>query len=255
MRYFYFCSFAIILFSSCVSKKEIALMQDYQNQNITKQLQNYEPVIQRDDILYIQIQTNDPLVSNSFNLNAFGENIQNNINLRMASEPFTYLVGIDGTIDMPTLGKVKVEGLTKTDCKKLLEDLLLPYIKKPTINIRTINFKVSVLGEVNRPGVVSSVSDRMTILDALAGAGDLTIFGKRTNLLIVREINGIQTSGTINLTNASFVNSPFYYLQNNDVIYVEPRASKRDSTALGSNVGFGFSLLSLLLSAIVIFRR
>lgn len=231
-------------------------MQDYQNQNITKELQNYEPVIQRDDILFIQIQTNDPLATFPFNIGASeAGNNQGMVNLGMAPEPFTYLVTSNGTIEMPTLGTIKVEGMTKSELREYLKDKLSNLLKKPTINIRTINFKVSVLGEVNRPGVVFTNSDRMTILDALAKAGDLTMFGKRDNILLVREINGVQTTATINLTNANFINSPHYYLQNNDIIYVEPRASKRDSTAFGANVSIGLSVLSLLLTAIVVFRR
>lgn len=249
--------FLLVLFlflQSCVSKKEIVYLQDAQSQSTTNQLANYEPVIQRDDVLYIQVISSDPLAASSFNLGMYGESTTN-ANLRIAPEPFTYLVATDGTIDMPTLGKVKVEGLTKTQCRILLEEKLSPFLKDPTINIRTINFKVTVLGEVNRPGVVTTNSDRVTVLDAIGNAGDLTIFGKRTNVLLVREINGVQTTHTIDLTNAKFMQSPYFYLQNNDVLYVEPRAARRDSSAVGANAGVVISAISLLLTAIVLFRR
>ncbi|MBS4040789.1 MAG: polysaccharide biosynthesis/export family protein [Flavobacteriales bacterium] len=239
---------------SCVSKKEIVYLQEYQNNNITKSLQNYEPVIQRDDVLFIQIVTTDPIAASPFNLGMGGEQMAM-INLAQGAEPFTYLVAADGTIDMPTIGNVKVEGLTKTQCRILLEEKLAPLLKNPIINIRTVNFRVSVLGEVNRPGIVAKNSDRMTVLEALAGAGDLTIFGKRTNILLIREINGVQSTYTIDLTNANFMQSPYYYLQNNDVLYVEPRAARRDSSAVGANAGIVISAISLLLTAIVLFRR
>ena len=239
---------------SCVSKKEIVYLQEYQNNNITKSLQNYEPVIQRDDLLIIQIVTADPLAASPYNLGMGGDNVAME-NLGQSSEPFTYLVAADGTIDMPTLGILKVEGLTKTECRSLLQEKLAPFLKNPIINIRTVNFRVSVLGEVNRPGIVTKNSDRMTVLEALAGAGDLTIYGKRTNILLIREINGVQSTYTIDLTNANFMQSPYYYLQNNDVLYVEPRAAKRDSSAVGSNAGIVISAISLLLTIIVLFRR
>jgi len=244
----------LVALQSCVSKKEIVYLRDYQNQTVTKNLQNYEPVIQRDDVLFIQIVTTDPAAASTFNLGMGGEQMAM-MNLAQGAEPFTYMVAADGTIDMPTLGKVYVEGLTKTQCRNVLEEKLTPFLKNPIINIRTINFRVSVLGEVNRPGIVTKNSDRMTILEALAGAGDLTIYGKRTNILLVREINGVQTTFTIDLTNSNFMQSPFYYLQNNDVLYVEPRAARRDSSAVGANAGIVISAISLLLTAIVLFRR
>lgn len=243
-----------LLLQSCVSKKEIVYLQDAQSQSTTINLANYEPVIQRDDVLFIQVVTTDPAAASAFNLGMTGEQ-GGMVNLAQSSEPFTYMVAADGSIDMPTLGKVKVEGLTKTQCRSLLEEKLAPFLKNPVINVRTINFRVSVLGEVNRPGLVTKNSDRMTILEALAGAGDLTIFGKRTNVLLVREINGVQTTHTIDLTNAKFMQSPYFYLQNNDVLYVEPRAARRDSSAVGANAGVVISAISLLLTAIVLFRR
>lgn len=254
LRFILFFILLSVGLQSCVSKKEIVYLRDYQNNTVSKKLENYEPVIQKDDILYLQIQTNDPLISNSFNIGFSGEQ-SGSANLRVSPEPFTYLVSADGTIDLPTIGKVKVIGLTKTECKLLLEEKLSFYVKNPTINIRTLNFKVSVLGEVNRPGVITINSDRMTIFDALAGAGDLTIFGKRKNILLVREVNGVQTTYTIDLTNSEFINSPAYYMQNNDIVYVEPRASKRDSTALGSNVTVGISIISFLMTAIVLLSK
>ncbi|MFN3908645.1 MAG: polysaccharide biosynthesis/export family protein [Flavobacterium sp.] len=246
--------FLLIGLQSCVSKKEIVYLQDYQNQTINKELGNYEPLIQRDDILYIQIISSDILAAGAFNLGMSNEQM-NTINLRMTPEPFTYLVAADGTIEIPSLGRIKVEGLTKTQCKELLTEKLKVFLKDPTINIRTINFKVTVLGEVNRPGVITTNSDRMTILDALGDAGDLTIFGKRSNILLIREINGVQSTYTIDLTKGDFMQSPFYYLQNNDVLYVEPRAARRDSSAVGANAGIVISGISLLLTAIVLFRR
>jgi polysaccharide export outer membrane protein len=248
--------FLLIGLQSCVSKKEIVYLQDYQNQNITKNLQNYEPLIQKDDVLFIHISSSDILATMPYNLSGGTEQGQAAMaNLALSPEPFTYLVAGDGTIEMPTLGKVKVEGLTKSQFRLLLEDKLTPYLKNPSINIRTINFRVTVLGEVNRPGNVTANSDRITVLEALAGAGDLTIFGKRTNILLIREINGVQSTYTIDLTNSNFMQSPYYYLQNNDVLYVEPRAARRDSSAVGANAGIVISAISLLLTSIAIFRR
>jgi len=128
-------------------------------------------------------------------------------------------------------------------------------LKDPIINIRIVNYKVSVLGEVNKPGTFQITGDRVTLLEVLANAGDLTLYGKRDNILIIRDYLGTKTYNRVDITNADFVNSPFYYLDQNDVVYVEPRKAKIDSTAIGSNVGTIISILGFVITTTILLTR
>ena len=210
---------------------------------------NYEPQIQNDDMLSISILSSDPEISAPFNL----DQVQGASGA--SGSGATYLVDNIGEIEMPVLGKFPVAGYTKTYLKQYLKERLSIYIKDPIITIRIVNFKVSVLGEVNRPGTIPMNGDRVTLLEAIAGAGDLTLYGKRDNILIIRDYLGTKTYNRVNITEADFVNSPFYYLDQNDVIYVEPRKAKIDSTAIGANVGTIISILGFLITTTLILSR
>jgi polysaccharide export outer membrane protein len=137
---------------------------------------------------------------------------------------------------MPTLGRVKVGGLKKTELNKLIKTKANEFLKNPIINIRLLNFEVTVGGEVNQPGVFQIESERITLIEALTLAGDISIYGKRNNILVVREINNKPTFNIVDITKRDFMHSDFYYLKQNDAIYVEPRKSKIDSTTFGSNI-------------------
>lgn len=251
MKKLLFLLLTTLLFTSCISRKKIAYVQDYQNVTINQEVPSYEQIITYDDVLLIDVISDDPEITRGFNLETIGA--ANAANLGV--DKSTFLVDKDGFIFMPSIGKIKVAGLTKIQLRELLEKKLESFIKNPIINIRLINFKVSVLGEVKNPGVVKINSDRLSLLDAIAAAGDLTIFGKRENIMVIREVNGVQTSQTIDITNSDFIKSPFYFLKQNDIVIVEPRSSRRDSGALGSNVATGLSIISILLTATLLFRR
>ncbi len=123
------------------------------------------------------------------------------------------------------------------------------------INVRIINFKVTVTGEVAKPGIVTTNSQRLTLFDALAQSGDLTLYGKRDNILIVRDFQGVKSYNRVDITRADFVNSPFYYLDQNDLIYVEPRKAKIDSTAIGANIPAIISIVGFLLTTTLLLTR
>ncbi|HOD10311.1 MAG TPA: SLBB domain-containing protein, partial [Flavobacterium sp.] len=145
--------------------------------------------------------------------------------------------------------------LTRTQAKNLLEEKIKEYIINPSVNLRMLNYKISVLGEVNKPNTYKIVSERITILEALSLAGDLTIYGKRDNILVIREIDGKKTFNRLNLTNKDFVSSPFYYLNQNDVVLVEPNKTKMNSSVIGPNISVTISALSLITTiAIILFR-
>ena len=144
------------------------------------------------------------------------------------------------------VGKIKLAGLTKDEAVELIGSKIAEYFKTPpTINIEILNFKVFVLGEVKNPMPIEVTSNRITILEAITRAGDLTLFGKRENVLLIREVNGVKTFNRINLTNIAFVNSPFYYLMQNDVIIVEPNKTAINNAAVGANITLIVSATSI----------
>ena len=167
----------------------------------------------------------------------------------------TYLVDINGEIDFPVIGKIKLDGLTRTQAVKLIEQKVSEYIIEPSVNLRILNFKFSVLGEVNKPGTYKIDSERITLLEALSQAGDLTIYGKRNNILLIREINGKKEYNRVDITKADFINSSNYYLIQNDVILVQPNNTRINSSVIGPNITVTISALSLLTTIAIILTR
>lgn len=164
----------------------------------------------------------------------------------------TYLVSNDGTIDFPVLGTLQVGGLTKLECEKRIHDKILPYLnanENPVVTVRMSNYKISVLGEVNRPGMFTVGNEKINIFEALAQAGDLTIYGVRNNVKLIREdANGRKEIYTLNLNDASIINSPYYYLQQNDIIYVEPNKVKAQNSGVGQTTSLWLTSTSILIS-------
>lgn len=243
--------FILITLNSCVSKKKIIYLQGQQNQSSNEV--NYEPLIQNDDLLSITISSVEPELAAPFNI----EQLQSASGTSSSSSltKSTYLVDSVGEIDFPVLGKIKASGYTKTYLKQYLKERLALYLTEPIINIRILNYKVSVLGEVNKPGSYTFNGDRVTLLEVIANAGDLTLYGKRDNILIVRDYLGTKTYNRVDITKADFVNSPFYYLDQNDVVYVEPRKARIDGTAIGGNVTAIMSIASFLITTTILLTR
>lgn len=242
--FFYLLIIPFFLLTSCVSKKKIVYFQG--SQNFSNSSSNYEPIIQNDDILSIYVSAQDSEAALPFNL---GTTVQGNtLNTTIQN----YLVDNKGNIEFPVIGTTTVAGYSIEELKILLKEKLKKYIKDPVVNIRISNFKITILGEVSSPGVKISSGQRFTLLDAIGLAGDLTLYGQRENILIIRDFQGIKTFNRVDITKADFVNSPFYYLDQNDVIYVEPRKAKIDSTAIGGNVVTIISILSFLITTTLI---
>ena len=151
----------------------------------------------------------------------------------------------NGEVNMPVLGKIRVAGLSRAGAEEAIRQRLEGQVLNPSVQVRLVNAKISVLGEVNRPSQVPMVGDRMTILDALAAAGDMTVYGRRDNVLITREVDGKIEMARVNLRNADLLNSPYYYLQQNDVIYVSPNKVRAISS---TNAGLWISLVGTLAS-------
>lgn len=246
--------FVILLFS-CASRKNLVYYQNIDRTRPQENSNSYEVKIQPDDLLMIIVSADDPIIALPFNLVSISIPIPSTNKLEAAYGEHImqlYLVDASGIIDFPVLGKLKVSGLTRSEVLKTLQDKIAVYIKKPIINLRIMNFKVSVQGEVTLPGTYNVISERITLIEALTMAHDLTIYGLRNNILIIREIDGVKSYNRVDITQSDFINSPFYYLAQNDVVYVEPNKNKINGAAVGPNTGVVISLTSLLITLITL---
>lgn len=246
-KHFYLLFIFSLLLSSCISKKRIVYLQG--NQSVSEASANYDPIIQNDDRLTIRVSTQEPEAAKPFNI----DNI-NNTSSVVNNTTMGYLVDSNGNIDFPVLGTMNVAGYTLEKLKSILIEKLSVYLKDPVVNVRLVNFKVTVLGEVGSPGVKTFNSNRVTLLDAIAASGDLTLFGKRNNILLVRDFQGMKTFNRVDITKSDLVNSPFYYLDQNDVIYVEARKAKMDASAL-PNFPLIVSVVSFLITMTLLIKK
>lgn len=258
-------SFGILLFTllactSCVSQKKMTYLQgmDSLNQTLQQVEQTFELNIQPDDQLAISISSKDKELIEPFNNNTLigsGSTMGNNQNNVQAGVSY-FQVDKEGNIDFPVFGTLKAAGLTRMAFAKEIEKRLISqsYIKDPLVSVKIMSFKVTVLGEVKTPGVQKITGERLTLLEALGMAGDLLPSGKRENIMVVREENGQRKTYTVNLTSgASVLQSPCYYLQQNDVVYVEPNGAIRvKGSATMSILTSTTSLVSLLASLVSI---
>jgi polysaccharide export outer membrane protein len=214
--------------TSCVQYEELVYFRKIDKEESPRpqfpsdSIQNLAALrIQKNDVLSITVHSFDPIQSAPFNL------MQPGVAGGGTVSPFTsYIVDENGEIDFPVLGKIALKNLTATEAKNKLIDSLKIYLKDPVVNIRFVNFRVSVLGEVSNPGIFIINNDRITVLEALSMAGDLTDYGNRTNILVVREQDGIRKYGELNLQSSDIFKSEFYYLKQGDVVYIEPTENK-----------------------------
>jgi len=241
-----------VLLFSCTSKKDIIYYQDIDTLGVQEKSTSYEIKIQPDDLLMIIVSAEDPEIAIPFNLTTSSIPTAERPDAIGQQSTQLYLVDVNGIIDFPILGKLKISGLTRTEVLKILQDKIAVFIKNPIINLRIMNFKYSVQGEVTAPGTYSVDSERITLIEALSKAGDLTIYGKRNSILIIREIDGVKSYNRVDITKAGFINSPFYYLAQNDVVYVEPNKSRINAAAVGPNTGVIISVSSLLITLITL---
>lgn len=243
----------VLMFFSCASRKDSVYYQNIDSLPAQEKANSYEIKIQPDDLLMIIVSADDPETAIPFNLTNISVPSAGSVNAAQGQLTMqSYLVDAGGTIDFPVLGKLKVGGLSRTEVMQLLEGKIAQYIKNPIINLRLMNFKVSVQGEVTLPGTYSVSSDRITLIEAISMAKDLTIYGKRDNILIIREINGVKSYNRVDITKADFIHSPFYYLAQNDVVYVEPNKTRINGASVGANTGVIISITSLLITVITL---
>lgn len=240
-----------LILNSCSSvKEEVVYFQNAKNFETIVDTDTFTPKFKVNDIVSIYVSTFDPEASKPFNL-VKSSGVQSN------SQVFLdYLVDADGNIDFPVLGKVKLLGLTVEEAKELIKEKLSEgYLKDPIVNVRILNFRITVLGEVGSPGTYPISGERITIMEALGLAGDLTIKGRRDNILVVRDFNGTKTYTRVNLTNKEVFNSPVYFLTQNDVVYVEPNHSASTAAKGDSRIGTILSVSAFLVSIAILITR
>ena len=252
-KYFLYVAFAFaMLLTSCSSPKNVAYLKNSDQVDLSRSEFLYDARIMPKDVLTITVNTVNPDAAAPFNLSV--PTAFNNQTRSTYSQPIlqTYLVDNNGTIEFPVLGTLKVGGLTKSECEKMIHDKILPYLnakENPVVTVRMANYKISVLGEVNRPGMFTVGNEKINIFEALAQAGDLTIYGVRDNVKLIREsADGKKEVHTIVLNDANLISSPYYYLQQNDIIYVEPNKVKARNSTVGTTTSLWFSGTSILIS-------
>jgi len=243
----------LMFFSSCGSRKNMVYLQPDSTQ-LNSVYAQHIPTIQPNDILTIVVSAADPKVTAPFNLVSslgVGATMQT---ADLAQRP-TYTVDQEGNITLPMLGKVQVAGLTRLQAIDKLRTDLGQYIKDPGVNMNFNNFRISVLGEVAHPGSFVMPTERVTVLEALGMAGDLTIRGVRQNVMLIREKDGQKMMHRLDLTKQETLNSPYYYLAQNDVIYVEPNKSQINNSKLGANTNIIISIAGLIITVISVLTR
>ncbi|MFI3240384.1 MAG: polysaccharide biosynthesis/export family protein [Bacteroidales bacterium] len=251
-RYFllYIATIAI-LFSSCSSTNKNLLYFNGANAIDTTQIITTDFLIkvQPDDELSIVVSSLVPEASAHYNLLQTNPAVRGSLIQSAQAQNQTYVVSKDGYINFPVFGKLMVKGLTTEEITDMLYDKIKEDIADPNIRVELVNFKINLLGEVKIPGMIDVDRQRFTVLDAIAAAGDLTEYAERTNLLLIREENGERSYVTIDLNDTSLFNSPYFYLQQNDVIYVRPNKIKEDNSRYNTNNAFKLSLTSTIVSA------
>lgn len=238
--------FISALLMSCGNSKDVVYFQNLNRNESLQTANDYSYKFSKGDILSIYVSTLVPEASIPYNLTSAVSQSGGSD----STQSIDYLVDTNGNIDFPVLGPIHVEGLTAVQLKETLKKQLIngDHLKDPIINVRLTNFKVTVLGEVRNPGTFNVPSDKVSILEALGLAGDLTIKGKRDNVLIIREKNGLKTTTRVDLTNKNIISNPAFYLAQNDVIYVEPNQSAVSQSVTDNRLTIGISIVSLLVS-------
>jgi polysaccharide export outer membrane protein len=249
-----------ILLNSCTSKKKLDYLQNIESVALEASMKNAKSTIQPNDQLVIMVTAKDMDVVKPFNQNfSSGQILQYSLpsnnaptqNQVSTSGP-TYMVDSQGNIEFPVIGKINTENKTTEELRDILKKEISKYVLNPQVSVRNTNYKITVLGEVNRPGTYNIPDAQTTLLEVLGLAGDLTIYGNRTDVLVVRNIDGVMSKERIDLTKADFINSPYFYLKQNDVIIVSPNETKQKTSRLDPNTGIYISVASIVVTILAL---
>ena len=254
MKKFFFVILSLLIFSSCSTRKEIVYFQDIERIKSFDSLRKFESRIEINDVLNINVSSLNDEVIEPFQMDVSrqsgGSGGAGNNNAALQG----YLVDVDGTIQFPVLGKIKVENLTRGQLEEDLTRRLREYVTDAVVRVRIVNFKITVLGETGS-SVINVPDERISVLQAIAMAGDVTYDGKRDNILIIRDNNGKLSYGRIDLTSSEVFNNPFYYLKQNDIVYVEPTYRKVKSAGFITSWQGVVSIVTTVFGLVVLFTR
>lgn len=245
---------AAVVVSSCSSTKQVAYLQNSDEVSLAQSEYLYDARIMPKDQLTITVSTTNDEAAAPFNMTVATPYTVGQRSSYSQAMLQLYLVDNDGMIAFPIIGEIKVGGLTKAEAEQMIEEKIRPYMaetENPIVTVRMSSYSISVLGEVNRPGSYQVSREKINILEALAQAGDLTIYGVRDKVKLIREdAKGKKEIHTMNLNDANIINSPYYYLQQNDIVYVEPNKVKAQNSSVGSMTTLWFSATSILISLV-----
>ena len=243
----------VVVLASCASQKRVIYLQDTQADEQVKLAQDYQIRIKPLDRLTVVVNSRDPELAAPFNtstsLNSLTGTPLSTYSSNSASLQIR-TVDENGDLDMPIIGPIQCKGKTRSELAQEIADKIREggYISDPTVNIQFADMKISVIGEVARPGQYDITNDRISLLDALSLAGDLTIYGVRSDVKVIREENGVRTTASLDLTSQDIYDSPYFYLQQNDVIYVKPNKYRAQAGEISQNRSFYISLVSTAVS-------
>ncbi|MDR3680566.1 MAG: polysaccharide biosynthesis/export family protein [Flavipsychrobacter sp.] len=255
---------SLLIFSSCVNTKKITYFNNIPDTNYVNAYeiglaQYSDPKIQPNDILQVTVQTLDPQATNMM-----GVQTTSSFSIQSASSASGgtgtaiqgYMVDGNGFISIPLVGKLQVNGLSTTEVKDLIEKRAILYYKNPVVNVRFVNFTVTVLGEVAHPGQINIPNEKTSIFDVIGAAGDMSAYAKRDNVLVIREENGVKKFLRLNLYRKDVFQSPYFYLHQRDVVYVAPNKSKAiTSNAREARILSLVSITVTFLTFLLYFRK
>ena len=253
LRNILWCCAVLLMCASCGSTKEVPTLAYFQNLKdsdgtLPDNVSHYKIKIQPDDELIITITSTLPEATAMYNLPLGNPSLKGNINATQSPRIQTHIVDRNGMIQLPVLGEIQAAGLSTKELEAVIKNRVSEHVKDPFVRVEMINFTVNVMGEVRAPQRIVVGKERFSVLDALAAAGDLTEYGKRDNVLVIRTENGKSTYHRLNLTDGSIYASPYFYLQQNDVVYVEPNDIKIDNSKYNQFSAFKLSQLSTIVS-------
>lgn len=244
------CLLALIMGSCSSSKSSLPYLMDISTiKEGTLPQGDYMSKIKPDDELFISVNSLNPEATAAYNLGMANPSTKEQFPMAQTPSQRTYIVSTDGDIDFPQLGRLHVAGLTTEQLADELVKRISADVQDPQVYVQLVNFVVNVAGEVKNPGQIPVKRNRMTILDALSAAGDLTEYGERSNVLIIREENGERKFAHLDLNSSDLLTSPYYYLQQNDYIYVEPNKIREANSKYNQNNSYKLSLTSTIVSA------
>ena len=242
----------LMVMSSCGSSKDVAYFQNSNTVDLSASQMLYDARIMPKDQLTITVSATNDVAAMPFNMTVPTPYTVNSRSTYSQAMLQTYLVDNEGKINFPIVGELHVGGLTKAEAENMIRAKIMPYMSEaenPIVTVRMTGYQISVIGEVSRPGTFTVSREKITVLEALAQAGDLTIYGVRNNVQLIREDSeGRKSIHFLNLNDANLINSPYYYMQQNDVLYVTPNKVKAQNSSVGSMTTLWFSATSILIS-------